>query len=144
VTKVSKEIKVLPVKEIWPKRIGDWENEVLAGYLDILELGEGKDYSKLPIWEYFVREHKGDMKAVQKQFRILWPCYHSIKKKGYQLIRNDMVEVVDVRDMPHTEYDNRMGDKWYRLSGEHRLAVCYFMEIYRIPTKVFKVRIEAW
>ena len=135
--KHKKKIKKLPIKELWPRE----GNKVLEGYLQVLD---GMDPKLTKLWYYFAKEFKYDVDTVNRQFERLYELYESVKKDGYWAKDADMVEVIDVRKMPHTEYDNRMTEKWYRLNGEHRIAVCYFMEIKQIPVKIFQVKVHPW
>ncbi len=124
---------IIPVNQDWQDTI--W---VYSGL--IKRINKGKPYQGSAWHKHEVRN---EVKKIQYRFERFKKLYNSIKGNGFKFMKRQHIKLLNVSslELVNPKKGGRISDKYYRINGMKRVLICNFLNISRIPCKVYGVKV---
>jgi len=131
-------IKMVELSEVIPEN-QDWA-ETIWRYNGLIKRIEGPrdEYKDSAWWKH---EQNNEVKDIQKRFTRFENLYYGIKKNGFKPKKINNVILLNIRDLKRKTLPKggRISYKYYRINAMKRILICNFLNIRRIPAKVYGV-----
>jgi hypothetical protein len=127
------------VQDIIPKN-KDWQDTIWRYSGLIKRINKGVPYQG-SAWHK--HEIHNETKRIQYRFDRFRKLYHSIKNDGFQFMKRQHIKLLNVSNIErkNPERGGRISYKYYRINGMKRVLICNFLNINRIPCKVYGVKL---
>ncbi len=145
---LSRIARKVPVSHIIMEKHGNWENEYLKQYEEILTqydtIGRNGDFSNTGWWkEEWENARKGEKHKVKVRMNKFFNLYDSIRKNGFQRRSNNLPKLIDVSNLQISRdiRGYRISERYYRLLGMKRLFIAHHLGIEAVWCRVLTIRI---
>lgn len=131
-------IAMVSLADIIPSN-ADWCETIWLYSGLIKRINKGVPVTDSAWWKHEIKNETTD---ISKRFERFKKLYHSIKENGFNFRKRQHVKLLDISKIKrvHSLKGGRISDKYYRINAMKRILICNFLNIRKIPCKVYGVR----